>query len=88
MERCYYGNDFFLFFYKNMPNFGGTLTRPLRKNLYFLSIWALEVLVLLWFLVSFVSFNMYFLTDCILVSFNLPGLIQTAWLQAFTLLSY
>lgn len=80
MSRCYF---LFFSFYKALPNCRGTLTRSLGMNLYFLSIWVLEVSVLFWLLVSFVSFNTYFLTDCILISFSLPGLIQAAQLQAF-----
>lgn len=70
-----------------MPNVRGTLTVALGKDPKFLGIWALEVWLLVLFLVYFVLFNMCFVTDCICVHLNLPVLEQTAWLQAFMLLS-
>lgn len=70
-----------------MPNARGTLAVALGKDLWFLGIWVLEVWILFLFPVYLVSFNMCFLTDYMFVNLDLPVLVQTAWLQAFILLS-
>lgn len=78
----------FFSFCKVMPIVRGTLTVALGKDSKFLGIWVLEIWILVLFLVYFVLFNMCFVTDCICcVHLNLPVLVQTAWLQAFMLLS-
>lgn len=62
-----------------MPNVRGTLTVALGKDPKFLSVWVLEVWILVLFLVYFVLFNMCFVTDCICVHLILPVLVPSLY---------